>query len=192
MASVHICRLLVTQLNGKMLEFDFRNGPIRRKYDGLKYALKTIEDVVYEISLLDDIPFSAISDSKEKENDMPNKKQKVENEIIDVELETIGDINTAVEIDEDSLLDVSAINSIRERMEIYDKLREDVIKQSRDVQKLSKLAIYSIHRGALKDSRLKLNQAMVFAMKILEIVNLVSLSTVGTLIYAHDKLIVIY
>ena len=192
MASVHICRLLVTQLNGKMLEFDFRNGPIRRKYDGLKYALKTIEDVVYEISLLDDIPFSAISDSKEKENDMPNKKQKVENEIIDVELETIGDINTAVEIDEDSLLDVSAINSIRERMEIYDKLREDVIKQSRDVQKLSKLAIYSIHRGALKDSRLKLNQAMVFAMKILEIVNLVSLSTVGTLIYAHDKLIFIY
>lgn len=192
MASVHICRLLVTQLNGKMLEFDFRNGPIRRKYDGLKYALKTIEDVVYEISLLDDIPFSAISDSKEKENDMPNKKQKVENEIIDVELETIGDINTAVEIDEDSLLDVSAINSIRERMEIYDKLREDVIKQSRDVQKLSKLAIYSIHRGALKDSRLKLNQAMVFAMKILEIVNLVSLSTVGTLIYGHDKLIFIY
>ena len=192
MASVHICRLLVTQLNGKMLEFDFRNGPIRRKYDGLKYALKTIEDVVYEISLLDDIPFSAISDSKEKENDMPNKKQKLENEIIDVELETIGDINTAVEIDEDSLLDVSAINSIRERMEIYDKLREDVIKQSRDVQKLSKLAIYSIHRGALKDSRLKLNQAMVFAMKILEIVNLVSLSTVGTLIYAHDKLIFIY
>ena len=192
MASVYICRLLVTQLNGKMLEFDFRNGPIRRKYDGLKYALKTIEDVVYEISLLDDIPFSAISDSKEKENDMPNKKQKVENEIIDVELETIGDINTAVEIDEDSLLDVSAINSIRERMEIYDKLREDVIKQSRDVQKLSKLAIYSIHRGALKDSRLKLNQAMVFAMKILEIVNLVSLSTVGTLIYGHDKLIFIY
>lgn len=192
MASVHICRLLVTQLNGKMLEFDFRNGPIRRKYDGLKYALKTIEDVVYEISLLDDIPFSAINDCKEKENDMPNKKQKVENEIIDVELETIGDINTAVEIDEDSLLDVSAINSIRERMEIYDKLREDVIKQSRDVQKLSKLAIYSIHRGALKDSRLKLNQAMVFAMKILEIVNLVSLSTVGALIYAHDKLIFIY
>ena len=40
-----------------MLEFDFRNGPIRRKYDGLKYALKTIEDIVYEISLVEDKPF---------------------------------------------------------------------------------------------------------------------------------------
>ena len=57
MSSVYICRTLVTQLNGKMLEFDFRNGPIRRKYDGLKYALKTIEDIVYEISLVEDKPF---------------------------------------------------------------------------------------------------------------------------------------
>jgi hypothetical protein len=41
-----------------MLEFDFRNGPLRKKYDVLKYALKSIEDIVYEMSLLDDsIPF---------------------------------------------------------------------------------------------------------------------------------------
>ena len=86
------------------------------------------------------------------------------------------DINTAI-IAEDSLLDLQAIDKIRDRMETYDKMREDVIKQARDVQKLSKLAIYSIHRGALKDSRAKLDQAMVFAMKILEIVNKVRLKT---------------
>ena len=86
------------------------------------------------------------------------------------------DINTAI-IVEDSLLDLQAIDKIRDRMETYDKMREDVIKQARDVQKLSKLAIYSIHRGALKDSRAKLDQAMVFAMKILEIVNKVRLKT---------------
>jgi hypothetical protein len=34
-----------------MLEFDFRNGPLRRKYDGLKYCLKTIEDISFELSL---------------------------------------------------------------------------------------------------------------------------------------------
>jgi predicted translin family RNA/ssDNA-binding protein len=33
--SVAICRTLVAQLNGKMLEFDFRNGPLRKKYDGI-------------------------------------------------------------------------------------------------------------------------------------------------------------
>ena len=172
MASVHICRLLVTQLNGKMLEFNFRNGPIRRKYDGLKYALKTIEDVVYEISLLDDIPFTT-AQKDINENDMPAKKQKVESDTKNEKPEISSDVNSAVEIDEDCLLDVQAINAIRDRMETYDKLREDVIKQSRDVQKLSKLAIYSIHRGALSDSKIKLNQAMVFAMKIFEIVDLV-------------------
>jgi predicted translin family RNA/ssDNA-binding protein len=52
----------------------------------------------------------------------------------------------------------------RERMETYDKLREDVIKQSRDIQKLSKQAIYSVHRGALQDSRTKLDQAMVLSL----------------------------
>lgn len=41
------------QLNGKMLEFDFRNGHLRRKYDGLKYALKTIEEIIFELSLID-------------------------------------------------------------------------------------------------------------------------------------------
>ena len=35
-------------------------------------------------------------------------------------------------------------------MEAYDKLREDMIKQSRDVQKLSKQAIFAVHRGNLK------------------------------------------
>ena len=182
MASVHICRLLVTQLNGKMLEFNFRNGPIRRKYDGLKYALKTIEDVVYEISLLDDIPFTT-AQKDINENDMPAKKQKLESDIKNEKPEISSDVNSAVEIDEDCLLDVQAINAIRDRMETYDKLREDVIKQSRDVQKLSKLAIYSIHRGALSDSKIKLNQAMVFAMKIFEIVDLVRAPNISYILY---------
>ena len=182
MASVHICRLLVTQLNGKMLEFNFRNGPIRRKYDGLKYALKTIEDVVYEISLLDDIPFTT-AQKDINENDMPAKKQKVEIDTKNEKPEISSDVNSAVEIDEDCLLDVQAINAIRDRMETYDKLREDVIKQSRDVQKLSKLAIYSIHRGALSDSKIKLNQAMVFAMKIFEIVDLVRAPNISYILH---------
>lgn len=34
-----------------MLQFDFRNGPLRRKYDGLKYVVRNIEDIVFELSL---------------------------------------------------------------------------------------------------------------------------------------------
>ena len=164
MPSVYICRILVSQLNGKMLEFDFRNGPLRRKYDGLKYALKTIEDIMYETSLLENIPFP---------DEMPSKRQKVDGS---VSVEGVDSMSIAVDtaVDEASLLDIASINAIRDRMEIYDKLREDVIKQSRDVQKLSKLAIYSVHRGSLTDSKSKLDQAMKLAVKILEIVNQVS------------------
>ena len=49
--SVAICRDGVAELNGALLDFDFRNGPLRRKYDGLKYALRRLEDVLYEQSL---------------------------------------------------------------------------------------------------------------------------------------------
>ena len=167
MPSVYICRTLVSQLNGKMLEFDFRNGPLRRKYDGLKYALKTIEDIMYETSLLENIPFP---------DEMPSKRQKVDGF---ASVEGVDSMSLAVDTptEEASLLDVTSINAIRDRMETYDKLREDVIKQSRDVQKLSKLAIYSVHRGSLSDSKIKLDQAMKLAVKILEIVNLVSSSS---------------
>ena len=126
--SITICRSLILELNGKMLEFDFRNGPLRKKYDGLKYALKTIEDVMFEMSMVDD-SFIAKDDSMQVEGAGPSKKLKVES------------VN---------LLDIEAIDAIRGRMEAYDKLREDMIKQSRDVQKLSKQAIFAVHRGNLK------------------------------------------
>ena len=57
---------------------------------------------------------------------------------------------------------------IKSRMDIYDKLREDVIKTSRDVQKLSKQAIFSVHRGNLVDCKNKIDQAKVIAKSILE------------------------
>jgi predicted translin family RNA/ssDNA-binding protein len=150
-ASISICRTLVTELNGKMLEFDFRNGPLRKKYDGLKYALKTIEDVMFELSMVDDNFIDGADTMNVDDGECPAKRAKLE---------------AAVD-----LLDVAAIDAIRQRMEAYDKLREEVIKQSRDVQKLSKQAIFAVHRGNLKDCRIKLDQAMAIAVKILVIVN---------------------
>jgi len=34
------------------MSFDFRNGPLRRKYDGVKWGLRRLEDLLFEQSLL--------------------------------------------------------------------------------------------------------------------------------------------
>lgn len=50
-ASVSMARNLVQEVQTQLLQFDFRNGPLRRKYDATKYALKTLETILYELSI---------------------------------------------------------------------------------------------------------------------------------------------
>ena len=38
-----------------MMELDLRNGQVRKKYDSLKYCLKNLEKVLYELSLGQDV-----------------------------------------------------------------------------------------------------------------------------------------
>ena len=45
------CRDLVENIMAQYLKFDFRNSGLRRKYDGLKYTLKNLETMLYELSL---------------------------------------------------------------------------------------------------------------------------------------------
>lgn len=39
------------------VQFDFRNGNIRKKFDSLKYTLKKMETTLYEQSLTDNLGF---------------------------------------------------------------------------------------------------------------------------------------
>lgn len=50
--SVSFCNAYLASFNAAMVEFYFRNGPLRRKFDGLKYARKTVESVIFDLSLL--------------------------------------------------------------------------------------------------------------------------------------------
>ena len=175
-ASIRICQSIIVQLNAKMLEFDFRNGPLRRKYDGLKYALKSVEDVLYELSLLnkDEAAVASVTESTTPES----KRRRTEGEASSsaagagagAGAEAAapgGDDAAAAAKDENPLIDGAEIDAIRVRMDAYDKLREDVIKQSRDVQKLAKQAIFSVHRGNLGDAQKKLEDAKKIATTIL-------------------------
>lgn len=40
-------------LHGQLIMFDFRNGPLRKKYDSVKWNLKKLETILYELSLTD-------------------------------------------------------------------------------------------------------------------------------------------
>ena len=44
-------RDFVEELYGEMLKFNFRNGELRRKFDGIKYDLKKLEDLVLDLTL---------------------------------------------------------------------------------------------------------------------------------------------
>ncbi|WIA29404.1 hypothetical protein OEZ86_011908 [Tetradesmus obliquus] len=50
-AAVSRCREIVDALMGQFLQFDLRNGALRKKFDSLKYTLKKLESMLYELSL---------------------------------------------------------------------------------------------------------------------------------------------
>lgn len=78
--SVAIARNLVSDIMDQLLQFDFRNGPLRRKYDGTKYALKTLETLLYELS---------VTGSTEEDEEPGAKRIRMESLIPTEELEAL-------------------------------------------------------------------------------------------------------
>eukprot|EP00533_Pseudo-nitzschia_delicatissima_P003873 CAMPEP_0116092084 /NCGR_PEP_ID=MMETSP0327-20121206/7848_1 /TAXON_ID=44447 /ORGANISM="Pseudo-nitzschia delicatissima, Strain B596" /LENGTH=455 /DNA_ID=CAMNT_0003583475 /DNA_START=191 /DNA_END=1558 /DNA_ORIENTATION=- len=117
-SSVQQARDLVHKILEYLLQFDFRNGFLRRKYDGTKYALKAVETLLYELSVT-----GASLDSSSSESEA--KKPRLEEEPNEFKEE---------------------LEALRLRMEHRDGLRENLIKKCRDGQKAAKQAIYALHR----------------------------------------------
>ncbi|ETK96415.1 hypothetical protein, variant 2 [Phytophthora nicotianae CJ01A1] len=46
------CKDMVEAISGELIQFDFRNGPLRRKFDSVKYNLRKLENTLYELSLV--------------------------------------------------------------------------------------------------------------------------------------------
>lgn len=163
-----MCLGVVTELNAKMLEFDFRNGPLRRKYDGLKYALRNIEDILFELSLQSPVDGTPSPAAGPDECASPTKRMRLE------EGAAAGSTSPAESEGVFRFIDAAELDCIRARMDEYDQLRELVIKDSRDVQKLAKQAVFAVIRGQLSEARKKLDLAAVCAAKIMQTVDKVS------------------
>ena len=46
---------ITEEIYSNLLEIDFKNGEIRKKFDSIKYHLKKLEDITYELKLRDKI-----------------------------------------------------------------------------------------------------------------------------------------
>jgi len=125
--SVMLSRDLISSILDHLMKYDFRNGHLRRKYDGVKYALKTTETVLYELSV------TGADIEKSSGEEHLTKKSKPEDS---------DEINKLLPEDE--------LEHLRKRMEHRDELREKLIKRCRDGQKAAKQAIYALHRDDIK------------------------------------------
>ena len=131
--SVLLCSILVGSTFAKLQEFDFRNGPLRRKFDGVKYVLRKCEDLLYELSLSG--KFNPPPAGGQDGDAAPPAKRARQD----------GTAAASAK-DEYPRLSASEFDIMRVALESADAQREAVIKRTRDVQKLSKQAIYSLHR----------------------------------------------
>ena len=71
---------------------------------------------------------------------------------------------------DDNYIDLQDFNALVSELTEYDQQRETVIKSSRDVLKLSKQAIYAIHRGDTDDAQIKIKSAEQAAHELLPLI----------------------
>jgi predicted translin family RNA/ssDNA-binding protein len=124
-SSVVLAKTMVEKILDYLLTFDFRNGYLRRKYDGVKYALKTCEQVLYELSVINTNETNNVDGIHQNETDMGTDQM----------------------LSDSSILPTDSLADLRKRIEHKDNIRESLIKNCRDAQKAAKQAIFAIHRG---------------------------------------------
>lgn len=172
-SSIEMSRQAVVQLNEALLGLDFRNGPLRRKYDGVKYAVRAIEGAAFELSLTDNELASQLFVTQSTSDEEQDSKR--------------ARLSSSSSGAGKCFLDLEEVAQIQQRMEKFDQCREQVIKDCRDVQKLSKQAIFALQRGTLDEAQAKLTAARAAADKIVALVEGYPTLRVGALSNALEE-----
>eukprot|EP00908_Phaeocystis_cordata_P014477 Transcript_25576.p1 GENE.Transcript_25576~~Transcript_25576.p1 ORF type:complete len:463 (-),score=188.37 Transcript_25576:102-1490(-) len=142
--SVRAGAAVVCALHEELAQFDLRNGSLRRSFDSLKYVVRRLEDILYELSL-----FPPTGDS-EAANPAAESQ------------------TSSVEPGEASLLDRASMEAARTEYAALDAAREQVIKKCREPQKMSKQAIFALQRGDARAAEQQLQAALRLARAVLE------------------------
>jgi predicted translin family RNA/ssDNA-binding protein len=142
--SVQIAANLTGQILEFLLQLDFRNGPLRRKYDGTKYSLKSLETLLYELTITGGgVAASGGGGSVDGDNDSGDAVMKQE----EGEDRADGQPPANKRAKTLQLLPMDDLEALQLRMVHRDELREALIKKSRDGQKAAKQSIFALHRG---------------------------------------------
>lgn len=150
--SVQLATDVVRACQQFLLQLDFRNGPLRRRFDGNKYNLNALETLLYELA----ITSTTTGNCHPTGGDSPGihlaepEPKRVRNSNETDDDGDVGDLAATDIHKDDSRFPIVELESLRQRMEYRDELRERLIKLSRDSQKASKQAIFALHRGDAK------------------------------------------
>lgn len=128
------------------MQFDFRNSEVRRRYDGVKYVVKKLETLAYEVDLAKKRAAAAAAVAQEAIEEPAAKKAKVEPGA-GAETKKVGSV------------DLRLLQSIKERYDHFDALREQTLKRSRDIVKTAKNAIFALQRDDFRKADTMLGQS---------------------------------
>lgn len=113
-SSVLACASLCRGVFGELVQFDLRNGPLRKKFDGVKYDVRKIDDILYELALLRGFDGQEGSQGEDGDDDGSRKRKEREEEH---EEDAGGEGERGV------TLDVKEFKAIRVAMTAFDEKR---------------------------------------------------------------------
>eukprot|EP00931_Biecheleriopsis_adriatica_P066389 TRINITY_DN40764_c0_g1_i1.p1 TRINITY_DN40764_c0_g1~~TRINITY_DN40764_c0_g1_i1.p1 ORF type:complete len:526 (+),score=102.57 TRINITY_DN40764_c0_g1_i1:97-1674(+) len=122
--SIRLCLNTCSCLEQALMQFDFRNGDLRRRFDGVKYCIKRLENLAYEVDLAHQRAAAA------------GQKELVQ------ETQTTSSTCSGVKV-----LDVQKMGKIKQQYDKFDGMREQVLKRARDVIKGAKNSVYALQRS---------------------------------------------
>lgn len=147
-----------------------------------RYVAKRLDDLLYELSLTG--AYVATSENNNTGGDAKRRKIADDAPSADTEAHADAELPPAAAVER---VVVSDFDVIRDKAAEYDAAREDVIKRCRDAQKLSKNAIYSLHRGALDAAVTQLTKVtMAKTANIYPVQHLRSIFITSSPIYTFD------
>ncbi len=119
---------------------------LRRRYDGVKYQLKTCETVLYELSVTGATVNQGGGDGDDGD-DGDNNNMNMDCGEPDSKRIKTDDNN---DDDSDNMIPSKELEELHSRIEHRDNLREKLIKRCRDAQKAAKQSIFALHRPDFK------------------------------------------